>query len=40
MSTSTRALLTAYAARLNPNLLTGQAVASPLGVWLLEIGRA
>ena len=35
MPLTNRQLITEYAGRLNPALLTGQAVTSPLGVWLL-----
>ena len=35
MPPTNRELIAAYAGRLNPALLTGQAVTSPLGVWLL-----
>ena len=35
MPLTNRELITEYAGRLNPALLTGQAVTSPLGVWLL-----
>ena len=35
MRATNRELISSYAGRLNPALLTGQAVTSPLGVWLL-----
>ena len=35
MPPTNRELIAAYSGRLNPALLTGQAVTSPLGVWLL-----